>query len=120
MRLESFTCFDIEIPKHLNTLPTVYDCLESEMAEELITEGWSCGDCGIVNGALKKETTIHRAPRFLIIQLKRFILSDRGFIKDSSEVRIPTENFRFGGKEYKLVGMVNHKGTKDFGHYVLQ
>ena len=114
---ESFTCIDVEIPSTEQSTVSLKECMEAAFAEEIITDGWSCIHCKTADGGVKKEIVLGHVPRMLIIQLKRFKFTGRGYKKDDSKVKLPTNTIKFGNKNFELIGIVNHMGSMDTGHY---
>ncbi len=60
-----------------------------------------------------EEINTGNAPELLVVHLKRFLPTDRGyFVKDCTVVARLYE-----GTLYQLIGMVNHSGSMNCGHY---
>ena len=56
-------------------------------------------------------------PSVLILQLKRFQLTEWGYIKNQALVKVP-RCFKVKGHDYNVIGIVNHVGsTMNSGHY---
>lgn len=83
---------------------------------------WICEQCHKANCAIKL-TTLHKPPKCLIIQLKRFSITSMGETVDASPVEIPLtldlSSFLTspGNANYQLIGVVDHTGTLVSGHY---
>ncbi|KAI9847465.1 MAG: ubiquitin-specific protease doa4 [Sclerophora amabilis] len=85
---ETFKAVSLEIPQHAST---VYQCLDAYTTRETLTgdDRWLCPDCKVPREATKK-ITFTRAPRVLVIQLKRFQTVRRGLTnKNTTRVRFP-------------------------------
>ena len=115
---EGFTCLNIEIPQNAEKSPlTLLDCIKETFMEEMIADGWSCSQCGAQNSGVKKEVYVKELPRLLIVQLKRFRCTGRGYVKDKSAVKLPRGSFKFKNTRFDLKGVVNHMGSMNAGHY---
>lgn len=115
---EPFNIVDLPIPNsHINV--SIYDCLTSFSNSEILEEGKKCTKCRR-NTSTKKNITIWRAPRILIICLKRF---DKKLNKIHTNILFPKEKLtifsKFSNKEfnYYLSGVVYHTGSYFGGHY---
>jgi ubiquitin carboxyl-terminal hydrolase 8 len=93
--------------------------LNCEVLEE--SEKWFCPKCQM-NVAATKTTTLYRAPKILILHLKRFCASTGIARKINTTVEYPDqlEIAAFSSEAagcYALVGVVMHSGGLSFGHY---
>ena len=139
---DPFMDLSVPIPKSECTLG---DCLEKFVEPETIPGGeWRCSKCKDFQVA-EKELAIFRLPQILVVHLKRFSIGSSsssmfGGIfggggnksKINTSVKFPTEGFDV--KEYlalesperslgattlyDLIGVVNHSGSLNGGHYV--
>lgn len=68
---------------------------------------------------VKKFCLFGKAPKNLIIQLKRFEYNFETFVryKVKTPLSFPAE-LSLAGKDYKLAGVIMHSGSADFGHYI--
>ena len=56
-------------------------------------------------------------PSVLLLHLKRFVLTDKGYRKNHAVVKLP-EFFMMYRDRYRIIGSVNHLGaTMNSGHY---
>ena len=105
------------------------DCLtkftEREDLEDV--EGYKCEKCKWQRGACKK-LTIYKAPKVLILHLKRFsgggLSRFSRFSKNSARVSFDLEldlgrhcNLKEGSSRYKLFAVSHHSGSLSGGHY---
>lgn len=114
---EVFNCLEVEIPPVELTTTSLKECVEESFAPEIIADGWSCSSCNVMNGGALRELGISMAPVVLIIHLKRFKQSAGRLVKVHSPVKLPFDHFRLADSTYELIGVVNHLGSKDAGHY---
>ena len=77
------------------------------------------------NASLEKRVVV--AGKYLIINLKRYLLNDGGWVKDMSLVKCVMEQLSFSvdldddvhcRKSYHLVASICHSGTLAAGHYI--
>ncbi len=105
------------------------ECLEMFLQKEnMVGEcKWKCPRCKAYREAVKK-IDIWKLPQYLIIHLKRFKYQGLWRDKISTYVDFPLENlqldkFTMGRtsdskkNNYTLIGVTNHIGTLDGGHY---
>lgn len=109
--------------------PYLVNCLDKYIQQEEIDD-YECGICGCKQKAIS-QTKIFRTPKILFIQLKRFKSFGKSNrpIKDDRPIEIPktldlnpyideTMNTeKISSNNYKLVGIANHHGELQFGHY---
>ena len=115
---DGVTCLNIGIPSAVEkSSVTLSDGIEESFMEEIIAYGWSCLHCGARNSGVKKEVRVGDLPRLLIVQLKRFKCTGRGYIKDRSAVKLPRGPFKINNTKYIMKGVVNHVGVMNAGHY---
>jgi ubiquitin C-terminal hydrolase len=139
---DPFMDLSVPIPKSECTLG---DCLEKFVEPETIPGGeWRCSKCKEFQVA-EKELAIFRLPQILVVHLKRFSMGSSsssmfGGIfggggnksKINTSVKFPTEGFDVkeylalespersigAATLYDLIGVVNHSGSLNGGHYV--
>lgn len=138
-----FNMLSVPIPMNNLKQLSVYDCVDEFVSPELLKgdNAWKCPRCKM-DKLTKKQLTITRLPRVLIIHLERFsITKDYRFVKNSTKVDIPLKldmkkywpkirdeqekaelkKFPLRGQtgewEYQLYGIVRHYGTLNGGHY---
>ncbi|KAG0683479.1 ubiquitin-specific protease doa4 [Pichia californica] len=128
----------------------LYDCINTFVSPEILTKdnAWKCPRCK-KDVETKKQLTITRLPKILILHLERFSfvgsMIGGKFIKNSSIINIPLKlsmkkywpqvqteyereqlrKFPSRGQEpgdwaYRLYGIVRHYGTLDGGHYIAE
>ena len=105
---------------------TLDSCLEMFETESALsqTERWMCPHCKKPVCALKKMD-IWSAPKILIIHLKRFFLTRKGYSKCDAKVEYPDIldiapylSHPAEKTKYKLYAVINHMGTMNGGHYI--
>ncbi|CAF1432985.1 unnamed protein product [Adineta steineri] len=124
---ESFVCLTLPIPS--TNQCTLQDCLQSLNEDEYLIDDdskWFCSKCQCHSNA-KKRLEIHKLPKILIIQLKRFQMnSEMRWIKDESLVLYPEDDLdlhQYSSSPsseqalYTLYSIVNHNGSLNDGHY---
>ncbi|MCQ2818253.1 MAG: hypothetical protein MJ252_13380 [archaeon] len=100
---------------------TIYDCLKNFSKEEILDNenDWLCSTCNSFQKCVKR-IQINYFPKILIIQLKRF--KNEGNVKIENFVDIPINDFILNNdiflEHFELVGIINHFGSTDFGHYI--
>jgi ubiquitin C-terminal hydrolase len=121
---EHFPIIQLEIPP-MSTTPTIYDCLDSYIKEEILNE-WKCDKCNTVNPS-KKNNRFWKLPPVLVICLKRFIYHPemQQNIKNNDLVDIPLElnmsNCVLSPQsyhKYQLQSAALHIGNINGGHYI--
>eukprot|EP00210_Caulerpa_lentillifera_P001932 g1857.t1 len=132
-RFEYLTSLEVPLPEQPSSIE---DCLVEFMkAERLDRENeWYCSKCKYHVQATK-QLRISRLPKVLILCLKRFNSSTtlNSFFrswKNKVNIKIPEEHINLksvlsstvdlspGFKtEYELIGIVDHSGSVNFGHY---
>ena len=128
-----------QIKKHLitnecnNQSFELSDCFESLVHVEKLDDinKWNCPNCNEKVNAFKK-ISIWIPPKIMIIQIKRFIhnFSERGYFasKLNNMIKYPINDFKInnymsdyakklGEFTYDLVGVTNHIGNINGGHY---
>ena len=112
---------------------TLYDCLDHFRKEEKFEKEkpWYCDNCQRGVEAFKKSE-IYLAPKFLIIQLKRFKLKGHKSLmelvnnkKNETLVFFPIDNFEISNcilsdknnSNYHLVSVCQHTGGLQGGHF---
>lgn len=117
---ENFSSINLEILKSHSSSIDLIDCLKSYFSPTEVTS-WDCEEC---NGRQKatKSVELSKLPNTLVIQLKRFSNQMR---KNDDRVNIP---FELNMKQfcadksrdyrYKLMGIVDHDGELESGHYI--
>jgi len=98
--------------------------LKSYFKPETLKVDWKCSNCKKISEPTKR-LALEKAPKNLIIHLKRFEMDwEKEVInKIGNKVSFPTTglNLRTIDKKrqtYDLIGVVNHFGTMEAGHYV--
>ena len=108
----------------LNVAGNVNDAFNNFLNEEVIFNR----DCPVClskhNASLEKRVVV--AGKYLIINLKRYLLNDGGWVKDMSLVKCVMGQLSFSvdldddvqcRKSYHLVASICHSGTLAAGHY---
>lgn len=134
---------DLELKKYINNIPlikrneniTIYDSFDLFQCQERLENEntWYCDKCKKHQEALK-TLQIYRAPKYLIIQFKRFKIKTNSTItgwlsnkKITTFVDYPINNLDIRkyvigpDKEkaiYDLYGIVEHFGSLSGGHYI--
>jgi len=96
----------------------ISDCFQDFIKTERIKDA-KCEKCQLKK--MTKNNSIWRFPAFLIVNLKRYIISERGISKNNSILEL-TENIYFQNSSklhnYSLISVVNHHGSSPSrGHY---
>jgi ubiquitin carboxyl-terminal hydrolase 8 len=124
---DPYCSLEVEIPQ---TSGTLYDCLDDYCFKELLQgeEQYNCDKCKTKVNA-SKELKIWTLPKVLIIQLKRFNTRLR---KNNRHISCPMklnmtkyvthpasqqENGDVGLQLYNLIGVIEHSGNLQGGHY---
>nr|XP_023672879.1 ubiquitin carboxyl-terminal hydrolase 8-like isoform X2 [Paramormyrops kingsleyae]XP_023672880.1 ubiquitin carboxyl-terminal hydrolase 8-like isoform X2 [Paramormyrops kingsleyae] len=106
---------------------TLQDCLKLFSKEEKLTDSNRvlCRQCKVHRDATKK-LEIWKVPPILLVHLKRFSYEGRWKQKLQTSVDFPLENLdlaqyvigpKHNLKKYNLIGVSNHYGGLDGGHY---
>jgi ubiquitin C-terminal hydrolase len=104
----------------------LHHCLNSFMAAEQICDR-ACDDCKIRCDATKRYS-VKKLPRVLVVHIKRFAQTSRGFKKLDTFVSYPNHlnmapycaygsDYDSNDTLYTLCGVVVHGGTLQGGHY---
>lgn len=105
--------YNVDISKKIFTLKS---CIDSFCEEEEIE--YKCNKCE--NKTSKMSTKIVSYPEVLVLHLKRFqsVFKKNKLksIKIEKKVEVPLE-LNFGHFKYKIMGVVNHRGQLNHGHY---
>ena len=105
---------------------TLDSCFEMFEQNSILsqTERWMCPHCKKPVCASKKMD-IWFAPKILIIHLKRFFLTRKGYSKCDAKVDYPDVldiapylSHPMEKTKYKLYAVINHMGTMNGGHYI--
>ncbi len=124
---EPFTI--ISIPTNDKGTTSLKDCLKEFSKEENLTgdNQYHCDKCKKKVDATKK-LYIWEPPEVLIVQLKRFKNDKLRSWKTESKVEFPmkdleltdnySEIYQRDNCKYDLYGIVEHRGSLNFGHYV--
>ncbi|CAF3507276.1 unnamed protein product [Rotaria sordida] len=123
---EPFICLTLPIPS--TNQCTLEDCLRHLNEDEYLNDEsrWFCPKCKcFCNG--KRRLEIHKLPKILIIQLKRFqINNEMNLIKNNTLVLYPEDNLDLHQccssssvqqSFYTLYSVINHDGSLNGGHY---
>ncbi len=87
---------------------------------------WTCPSCKRAHAASTKALAVHRAPRVLVLVLKRFSFNWMRRGKVDTAVAAPERGLQLGAcaasaaaqdAVYDLIGVVNHMGSTVGGHY---
>jgi ubiquitin C-terminal hydrolase len=105
------------------------DLLAAACASETLEAdgGWLCPRCRKRTRATR-DVTVHRAPRVLVLVLKRFYFTKLRRCKVDAPVELPPDPLALAplmapdapGRAaalYDLIAVVNHMGDTSFGHY---
>ena len=115
---------DIHMIVKLNVAKNVNTAFDNFLNEEVILDR-ECPVCfSKHNASLEKKVVI--VGKYFIIQLKRYLLNDGGWVKDMSLVNCVMDQLSFSvdldnevqcRKSYHLVASICHSGTLAAGHY---
>lgn len=97
---------------------TLQNCVDFFMKKEDLSEGNAicCERCGKKTGATKQMEMV-RAPRCLVVSLKKFKYTSSGQVNVFTVIDFPIERFALAGTVYKLSGACNHHSMGHGGHY---
>ena len=107
---------------------TIYDCLDAFFCEEKLDGDYACNKCKNKSDMIMKRHMI-TMPKTLIISLKRFVFNPQsgGLYKNNIQIDYPLlldvskyspiEHTKSETTQYRLIGVVNHSGALNFGHY---
>jgi ubiquitin C-terminal hydrolase len=115
---EPFCIIDLPLPD-VNVNVSIYDCFNKNSNAEILESGRRCTKCK-KNTQTRKNITIWKPPRILIICLKRF---DKNLNKINTNILFPKEKLtilsKFSNKEfnYYLSSIIYHRGSYYGGHY---
>ncbi len=96
---------------------TLNDCYQEYLKiEELDDDNkWKCDKCEELVPASKK-LVVRSAPKYLIVQLKRFVYHEGNAGKIVANIDCPKE-WSLNGHTYQLRGFVHQSGSLNGGHY---
>ena len=130
---EIYPGYNFEENNILNKYKNIYDSFNLFGKSENLGENnlWDCPQC-LKKRIIEKSIKIYRAPKYLIIQLKRFKKKGNGFFdflekeKNDTFVSFPTKNLELSnyieGPDkinaiYNLYAIINHKSYMGFNHF---
>jgi ubiquitin C-terminal hydrolase len=110
-----------------NTSPTLIQCLQGELNEEIIEE-YACDKCAPKRYSAVRKTRIWKLPTTLIIVLKRFTSNGRKIhtsIENINNTIALTSIFSSNSpnklnSNYSVQSIVDHHGSSTGGHYTAQ
>jgi len=91
--------------------------LQVEVVDGVPKEGWECPVCR-TNVNAEMVTKISRSSEYVILQLARFSLNPTTgkYERNNSPVNVE-DQLTIGGTKYYCIGVVNHFGSMESGHY---
>lgn len=94
------------------------NCIDFFMRKEDLSDSNAiyCTRCKRKTGATKQMDMV-RAPKCLIISLKKFRYTSSGQVNVNTVVSVPVCNFSIAGAVYSLKGVCNHYPIGSGGHY---
>ncbi|DBA01772.1 TPA: hypothetical protein N0F65_010182 [Lagenidium giganteum] len=111
---------------------SIQDCMKAYTEQEFMNESdaYYCAKCK-THRAASKKISLYRLPQLLVIHLKRFSYSTFSRDKVNTAIRFPAQSLDVaeycasdavldGSTLYNLVGVVNHVGTLNGGHYTAE
>jgi ubiquitin C-terminal hydrolase len=113
---------------NLLTLPnqttSLTDCIQAFKTEEQLSthDLWTCSNCHKEVSVFKK-LDFYSMSKYIIFSLNRFtnnVVFDSANQKIDDDIVYPlTLGLKVGkeDKEYKLIGVINHTGSMESGHY---
>lgn len=119
----------LELPLPEKKEASLAECLQDFAKEESIglEEGWKCDTCKTERQA-KKRSVITRLPKVLMVYFKRFLFSDKAFVRSKCRVslqptgeRVPLNEGAY--QEYTVFSVTvgsshqHHRGSLHNGHY---
>lgn len=98
------------------TSDDLYQCyVDSKDSEKLQGDNsWKCPKCKKPSPLASKRFIYNDWSKYLVIGLRRFVLTPHGYKKNKNPVKVP-HNWNHG---FKLVGSILHHGSMNGGHYV--
>jgi len=109
VKFETFSMLSLDIGPHDNLIDLLQTYVASEPLSDYACDGCRQKDC-------RKVTSLVVLPKVLVLVLKRFKMTNRGFEKVISPVSLP-DNISINNCSYKLMGIGNHFGSYNGGHY---
>ena len=92
--------------------------MEQTLAVAECFQDWNCHHgCGTTGTIGKREYGISCLPSLLFIQLKRFVVTKNGVVKNQTVVDLTNGELVLGGMRYVLIGIAHHAGSMSSGHY---
>ncbi|KAM3127153.1 hypothetical protein pb186bvf_020747 [Paramecium bursaria] len=124
-RFEPLMYLSLPIPDRQNV--KLIDCIREYLKDEELSQDnqWFCEKCDKKVDS-KKKIDLWKLPTILLIHLKRFKYTDKGYVKSDQPVQFPIDTLNLSNelpklqKEkplYELLGVVQHSGTINKGHY---
>lgn len=105
--------FEISLPVNKLNLLTM---ISNFFKEEELKIQTNCIICGIKQ-EVNKITEIFEYPKILNFHIKLFTFNNKKLSKLSEKIEFPLK-FKFNNNyKYKLIGLVNHSGSLNSGHY---
>ena len=85
---EDFTCLSLDIPRGKHVVVDLESCLNETLTNELVVDDdWECTACG--GTFAEKSMQVDTLPSVLLLHLKRFVLTDKGYRKNHTVVKLP-------------------------------
>lgn len=116
--------YDLTITLY-TSISNIYDLLGKTFETEMLDE-FNCDKCNKKKIKAQKKLSIWILPHILIITFKRFILTQRGYKKNSSYIDYPFNNLKIqryvddarkSTCSYDLICQISHQGNMNNGHY---
>ena len=115
---EPFMGVELAVPQRHPTDLTVQHLLKDYSRPETIS-GYTCArpKCKNRQGSVIQKRKMNRYPQCLVVTLKRFVYTSNGRCRKNNTLVGISKRVQFYNRTYTLVGICNHYGSLEGGHY---
>lgn len=104
IKLEQSPCLELDVQG-----ATLKECISNYFVPEQLAD-YSCDECK-QKGGIVRQTLLNESPKTIVLSLKKYHQNGKKIL-----IKFPME-FTMNGKDYILMGVVNHYGNLGGGHY---